>query len=172
MIIDIKNYEDFTNNCSYCDGDENGNNCLKCKNWDECQASSLYDFIQEHRDDDFGIRHQIECLLNNVHFDEIIELDLELEKEFGQHHEYLNKAFSNTYGLEKYIDPVIDGIMDYGFSVDMYQELDAFNDKAYLYNECDYLATKYEHSENPRCKEIVALLKDCDIIQALQLIKQ
>jgi len=171
FIIDIKNYEDFTNNCSYCNGDENGNDCLKCKNWDECQAESLYDFIREHIDDDFGIRHQIESLLDNVHFNEIIELDLELEKEFGEYHKYLNKAFNNNYGVEQYIDPVIDGIIDYGFSVDMIHRLDAFNDKVYLYNECDYLATRYEHSENPKCRKIVALLQDCNILQALEVIK-
>ena len=166
LIYRIHNTDDFAFACSFCDEcpSSDYDSGEECDNWQECQAEMAYEYIHEHKFDDFGIADQIDdkCLCN-VHYSELAELDLLLEETYGDYHRFLDKKFNNDLML-KYKDAVIDSILDFGIG-----EMD----DGLLDDGCMHLYDKYccDITKNQTLFKIGKSLYVNDIIGALEYAK-
>lgn len=170
LIYKIRNTDEFEILCENCDGVENKREC-DCELWQECQAQFLYEDIKEHQYDDLwggnGIYRQIEEHLDNCHIYEIAEIDILLEEEYGQYHEFINKSFNSTLAIDL-TDEIIDNILDYGFGDGV--------DDGWLDGHCEMLRMKYglydKEIKDKRLKRTLELLGENKIIEALEVLKR
>lgn len=163
LICEIHNTEEFHMICKSCEGYD-GEWEYDCPQWQECQAESLYEYI---RDDCYNpqniIYEQIVDRIDNCHYEELAEIDLLLEYEYGQYHEFVNKSFNSRLAIDLK-DQIIDNALEYGF--------DDGIDDSWLNEDCMNLVIKYEHIDDKKLRSVLNLLGKYKIPEALELLKE
>lgn len=166
LLWKIRNTDEFYILCENCDGIENKQED-NCPLWQECQAQSLYEDIQDHKYDDLwggnGVYHQIMEHLDNCHVPELAEIRQLLEYHYGEYHKWMQEQFNQDFKINVY-DYIVDNIIDDGFGDGV--------DDGWLDGDCQNLIMKYEHIDDEKLQKVLKLLSDCKIPEALELLKE
>lgn len=165
LICHISNTDEFDMVCDGCDGCDDKRE-YDCPCWQECQAESLHDYIQEHEYDDLwgsnGLYYQIKDHIDNCHISELAEVKQLLEYHYGDYHKWIQEQYNSIYEVNVY-DDIIDNIVYNGFG-------DGIDD-GWLDGYCQALIMKYEYIDDKKLKAVLKLLEDCKILEALKLLK-
>lgn len=171
LLWKIHNTDEFYILCENCDGIENKRED-NCPLWQECQAQSLYEDIQDHKYDDLwggnGIYYQIKEHIT-ADIEELAEVDLAISYEYDNIATYLNKTNNSTLEMELY-DQIIDNTICYGFNMPL--------DNTHLDGHIEYIAQRYVdcrdlHEEiDEKLIKVCELLREYKIKEALKLLKE